>query len=102
MSGYGIYKHIVPTGLKIPWINAIYKHCVPTGLKSIPNSQIIPKLTPLVTILEFHKLLIVVGTLRVPSLLKKGVTILTHPSIILDLTNNLRGLIITLISLSSR
>ncbi len=29
----GIYKHIVPTGLKIPWVNAIYKHIVPTGLK---------------------------------------------------------------------
>ena len=45
----GIYKHIVPTGLKIPCSTVIYKHSVPTGLKSIPNSQIIPKLTPLVT-----------------------------------------------------
>ncbi len=31
----------------VPNEDGIYKHIVPTGLKRVPNSQIIPKLTPI-------------------------------------------------------
>ena len=46
MLCYGIYKHIVPTGLKIPWRNAIYKHIVPTGLKNRRSNMIYKHIVP--------------------------------------------------------
>ena len=41
----GLYKHIVPTGLKTPCSTVIYKHIVPTGLKTLPQRIYTLKLT---------------------------------------------------------
>ena len=43
----GIYKHIVPTGLKNGCSTMSYKHIVPTGLRLVLDCVCLLKLTPI-------------------------------------------------------